>query len=442
MKKWIIAIIALGPNLIHAAGAGGINLYQDPKALLRSTNTFTAAQTFSSITVIGACGGCSSGGGSADNLGSHVATGTLVAPFSFETSSFVAHSSATAMGEITSTTGFIGNSSTMNFVYAGTVTVGSFLTASSVVANGFTASASTMGQIGFSNGAVGSPPIYFGSASRRTGIYGVPNDEIDIGSIGSQIIRFTFNSVALGSGISLRINDGTLLAPAMAFANSTQTGFWRDALSNAYINGPASGIKLRLSAVGKVGITLGGTEPARASVHITSATGPDASASNLALLSVSSGTGPTRLEIWDSSTTLWNSLTVISSNSFLSNGALSISSTTNNYHVKFTTTGHMSFNGSSPTISNCGTSPSGACIACTDQVGTVQIGGTAPTACTITFQVPYSNLPGNPSCTVSDNSTTVGAGVTTLTNVALTVGFPVGGLAGGVLYYRCNAVSE
>lgn len=59
MKRWILAILSFIPATAFAAGAGGINLYQNPKAILNSTNTFTAAQTFSSITV-NSCAGCGS----------------------------------------------------------------------------------------------------------------------------------------------------------------------------------------------------------------------------------------------------------------------------------------------------------------------------------------------------------------------------------------------
>jgi len=70
MKKWIIFLLGLSPSAAFAAGAGGINLTPDPKALLRSTNTWTGSQTFKSsttfdgdVTINGNCTGCGSGGG-------------------------------------------------------------------------------------------------------------------------------------------------------------------------------------------------------------------------------------------------------------------------------------------------------------------------------------------------------------------------------------------
>lgn len=62
MRKLLYGLFLL-PSLGFCAGAGGINLTLDPKALLKSTNTWTAAQTFSSITVT-SCSGCGGGGSS------------------------------------------------------------------------------------------------------------------------------------------------------------------------------------------------------------------------------------------------------------------------------------------------------------------------------------------------------------------------------------------
>lgn len=63
MRKWLFLLL-LAPTVARGAGAGGINLTLDPRALLRSTNTWTAAQTFSSgtftgdLTIDGTCTGC------------------------------------------------------------------------------------------------------------------------------------------------------------------------------------------------------------------------------------------------------------------------------------------------------------------------------------------------------------------------------------------------
>lgn len=57
-KSWLILIFL--PTMAYSSG---IEVNSNAKALLRSTNTWSAAQTFSSITVTGACGGCGSGSG-------------------------------------------------------------------------------------------------------------------------------------------------------------------------------------------------------------------------------------------------------------------------------------------------------------------------------------------------------------------------------------------
>lgn len=67
MKKLLLALL-FSPSLAYAAGAGGINLTPDMKAILRTTNTWTAAQTFTSATFTGnitvnGCTGCGAGGG-------------------------------------------------------------------------------------------------------------------------------------------------------------------------------------------------------------------------------------------------------------------------------------------------------------------------------------------------------------------------------------------
>lgn len=112
------------------------------------------------------------------------------------------------------------------------------------------------------------------------------------------------------------------------------------------------------------------------------------------------------------------------------------------YAIAVSSSGHFSVGAGSPTISSCGSSPAGAMISGTDNGGTISVGGTAPTTCVITFGTAYMPLPGNPTCTVSDNSATISASISSLTNKALSVAFSVGGLAGGNLYYICNGVKE
>lgn len=68
MKRFLWIIFGFWSALSFADGGGGINLTPNPKALLKSTNTWTAAQNFSSATFSGpitvsGCTGCGGGGG-------------------------------------------------------------------------------------------------------------------------------------------------------------------------------------------------------------------------------------------------------------------------------------------------------------------------------------------------------------------------------------------
>lgn len=128
-------------------------------------------------------------------------------------------------------------------------------------------------------------------------------------------------------------------------------------------------------------------------------------------------------------------------------GAYSLTVTTpgavGGYHVAITTWGTTSFNGSSPTISNCGAAPNGACIGCTNEAGTIAVGGGVPTACTLNFTNPtiWKAVPGNPTCTVNDNNAAVAVAITARSNTAITFGMSAT-LGGGELYYHCFGVRE
>lgn len=83
MKKLLYAVIFF-PSLAFAAGAGGINLTPDQKAILRSTNTWTAAQTFSSATfttiTVGSCNGCGGGGSGNAGIQDWLVDGSFIGP--------------------------------------------------------------------------------------------------------------------------------------------------------------------------------------------------------------------------------------------------------------------------------------------------------------------------------------------------------------------------
>lgn len=111
------------------------------------------------------------------------------------------------------------------------------------------------------------------------------------------------------------------------------------------------------------------------------------------------------------------------------------STTATNYHVSISTSGHFLTNGSIlPVISACGSTPNGS-VSGDDNAGIITVGGTAPTACTLTFANTWGSTP---VCTVTDNSLTIAADISTLNPTTLTLGFGVGGLAGGLVYYRCS----
>lgn len=105
------------------------------------------------------------------------------------------------------------------------------------------------------------------------------------------------------------------------------------------------------------------------------------------------------------------------------------------FHVAVSTNGHTVTYGSAPTVSSCGASPSGSVVG-DDNQGVITIGGTAPTACTLTFANSWGT--GNMSCQLTNNSLTISEDISSLTTTTMTLGFGIGGLAGGLVYYRCS----
>lgn len=111
------------------------------------------------------------------------------------------------------------------------------------------------------------------------------------------------------------------------------------------------------------------------------------------------------------------------------------STTSTFFHVAISTSGHVLTGGKVPTVSSCGSgSPS---VVGDDNQGIITVGGTAPTACTLTFANTWGSN-ANVRCNVTDNSLTITADISSLTSTALTLGFGVGGLAGGTVYYNCG----
>lgn len=105
----------------------------------------------------------------------------------------------------------------------------------------------------------------------------------------------------------------------------------------------------------------------------------------------------------------------------------------NNYEVAVTTAGHFTALVDSPTISTCGTGPTGKW---TDQWGWITPGSGA-TACTITFALPYNN---RPVCVVAPETESLVTGFTyTVSNTAITVS-SLG--SGSIFDYQCNGIGE
>lgn len=87
-----------------------------------------------------------------------------------------------------------------------------------------------------------------------------------------------------------------------------------------------------------------------------------------------------------------------------------------------------------PTISACGATPSGS-AAGTDMAGEITVGGGVVTSCTMTFKHRWHN---NATCTVTTNSTTALAAITSASQFAITITLTAT-LGGGTIYYQCSS---
>lgn len=130
-----------------------------------------------------------------------------------------------------------------------------------------------------------------------------------------------------------------------------------------------------------------------------------------------------------------NGKVFISSNAVLSGTTFYNSAPAVINTMSVSTNGFVTSNGPTPTISSCGSTPNGSVVG-DDWAGVITVGGTAPTACTLTFSTIHTGC--TMSCNVNDNSLTISADVSSITTTALTLGFGVGGLAGGTVWYECH----
>ena len=281
-----------------------------------------------------------------------------------------------------------------------------------------------------------------------TNITSIPAASIDAGSLGSSVIA---SSVTLSS-----INQTTV---------TVQGNMFNSALQLVQLN--ASGLIPNLivdgSSVTKQGVVTAGT-----GISVT----PTPGVLTIAATSGLSGGSANTIPIWTSATAQTNVstftynlasgfmgigtsnpstilhissgiLTIDGTRPALFLGASTASSSTyqlavatgpsGSYSMDVSTTGHInSQNNSGVSISSCGSAPVGT-AAGSDFAGTISVGGGVVTACTLTFSKAFT---ATPTCLVSDNSSTVTSGITSINNSAFTVSTSAT-LGGGRIYYIC-----
>lgn len=117
------------------------------------------------------------------------------------------------------------------------------------------------------------------------------------------------------------------------------------------------------------------------------------------------------------------------------NFVLTVSSANKTTRLLFVTaSGHVGSQGTTPTLSTCGTSTLDANA--TDQSGIVTVVGTLLTACTITFAVPYSSWE---HCIAVSDSTAFVASVTTQGTSSIVISFTTG-VNSGSFVYMCRGL--
>lgn len=121
---------------------------------------------------------------------------------------------------------------------------------------------------------------------------------------------------------------------------------------------------------------------------------------------------------------------IVSATTTLSSKVILATTTNPGVNVQVLANGHMSFTGGNATTTSCGTTPVNTG---NDIVGTITIGSGVVTSCTLNFSKTFTNIP---VCTVSDDSSSVGAGVTSISTSSMTIGLSAT-LGGGHIYYNC-----
>lgn len=103
-------------------------------------------------------------------------------------------------------------------------------------------------------------------------------------------------------------------------------------------------------------------------------------------------------------------------------------------NVEVDAVGHIITSGPIPTVSG-GTSSMGAKSNDTD--GSITVVGTALTSVTMTFANAFATAP---VCTESDNQTSVGSDITSISTTQVVFGFGVGGVTSATIWYHCESV--
>lgn len=279
------------------------------------------------------------------------------------------------------------------------------------------------------------------------------------GSFGADS-NFTYTSstnVIYGKYLSASL--GTVSAPGFIFTGDTNTGIWSSGADT--LNVSTGGAEaLRVTSGQLVGI---GTTAPSSTLHVVGNLFVDGfTRLTVASTSISDLYGGPSIFANDSGQVTWIDMPVtsdsaagtvesiranIDGNTILTlysqadgsggvaTSSLLIASTTAPLvNQKSVIYGHAAYGAQTvaPSVSSCGTSPSIA-SGSSDARGIVNVGSVTATACTVTFAQPMAN----PVCVISDDSTAVTPGLTSLSTTGFTAGFSIS-LAGGHLYYHCD----
>lgn len=300
-------------------------------------------------------------------------------------------------------------------------------------------------QIASNSSLTGSPVVAFYDARATNDGFA----RFQLGTASNHPVTFfTNNSEALAiwpsGGMSLGnsnytnpgVNNFTLLGVIGVGTSSTTSTLSLQAgvaINPVNIASSSGASMFRINANGKVGINTT-TAPGLLTLQGSSGFASD-------LFDIASSTGVNIFQVLNSTQSVLSvgtsstasNLIVQGNSSFPTQPLLILASSTGNTYLKVDSKGHLVSGGPVPSVSSCGTgSPA---VNGTDDQGTITLGGTAPTACTLTFSVARTN---NYSCQVDNNSLTVASDVSATSTTAVTFGLGVGGLAGGNLFYHCE----